>query len=83
MEVKIRMQRAGDPAQKNTNWRIVVIKKSAARDGRVLEIVGHYDPSKKPAVYKIDTAKVEKWIKTGARMSDTVRSLYNKASKQK
>ncbi|MFH0754974.1 MAG: 30S ribosomal protein S16 [Candidatus Omnitrophota bacterium] len=83
MEVKIRMQRAGDPAQKNYNWRIVAISKSAARDGRVLEILGHYDPSKKPAVYKMDAAKVEKWVKNGAQMSDTVRTLYNKTKKQK
>ena len=83
MEVKIRMQKAGEPAQKNYNWRIVVISKGTARDGKVLEIVGHYDPSKKPAAYKIDTAKVEKWVKNGAQMSDTVRTLYNKTKKQK
>ncbi|MBF0620030.1 MAG: 30S ribosomal protein S16 [Candidatus Omnitrophica bacterium] len=79
----IRMQRAGDPAQKNYNWRIVVIPKETARDGRVLDIVGHYDPAKKPAVYKLDTAKIEKWVKTGATMTDTVRSLYNKTKKAK
>lgn len=83
MEVKIRMQKSGDPAQKNYNWRIVVIPKSSPRDGRVLEIVGHYDPSKKPAAYKIDVNKVEGWVKKGAIMSDTVRSLYNKAKKAK
>ena len=83
MEVKIRMQKAGDPAQKSYNWRIVVISKSTARDGRVLEIVGHYDPSKKPATYRIDTTKVDRWLKTGAQMTDTVRTLYNKTKKQK
>ncbi len=83
MEVKIRMQKAGEPAQKNYNWRIVAISKGTARDGKVLEIVGYYDPSKKPAAYKIDTAKVEKWIKNGAQMTDTVRTLYNKTKKQK
>ncbi len=83
MEVKIRMQKAGDPAQKNHNWRIVVIPKSYPRDGRVLEIIGYYDPSKKPAVYKIDTAKADTWIKKGATMTDTVRSLYNKTKKAK
>ena len=77
------MQRTGAPAQKNYNWRIVVISKCKARDSRVLEIVGHYDPSKKPAVYKIDTSKVEKWIKNGAQMSDTVRTLYNKTKRTK
>lgn len=81
MEVRIRMQRTGDPAQKNYNWRIVAISKQASRDGRALEQLGHYDPSKKPAVYKIDVAKVEKWVKQGAQMTDTVRTLYNKAKK--
>lgn len=83
MEVKIRMQRTGAPAQKNYNWRIVVISKYRARDSRVLDIVGHYDPAKKPAVYKIDTVKVEKWIKNGAQMTDTVRTLYNRSKKTK
>lgn len=81
MEVRIRMQRTGDPAQKNYNWRIVAIPKQSPRDGRVLELLGHYDPSKKPAVYKIDVAKVEKWVKQGAQMTDTVRTLLNKAKK--
>ncbi|MBF0569410.1 MAG: 30S ribosomal protein S16 [Candidatus Omnitrophica bacterium] len=81
MEVRIRMQRTGDPAQKNLNWRIVAIPKQSPRDGRVLDILGHYDPAKKPAVYKIDTAKVEGWVKKGAQMTDTVRTLYNKAKK--
>ena len=53
MEVKIRMQRAGDPAQKNYNWRIVAISKGTARDGKILEILGHYDPAKKPASYDL------------------------------
>lgn len=83
MEVKIRMQKFGNAAQKNYNWRIVAIPKEAPRDGRVLEILGHYDPAKKPATYKIDLAKTEKWLKTGAIMSDTVKSLYLKSKKAK
>ena len=81
MEVRIRMQRTGDPAQKNYNWRIVAISKQSPRDGRVLEQLGYYDPSKKPAVYKLDVAKVESWVKKGALMTDTVRTLYNKTKK--
>ncbi len=83
MEVRIRMQKLGDPAQKNFNWRIVAIPKQAPRDGRVLEILGHYDPSKKPAAYKLDAARVEAWVKKGAQMTDTVRSLYNKTKRAK
>ncbi len=83
MEVRIRMQKTGDPAQKNHNWRIVAIPKQAPRDGRVLEILGHYDPAKKPAVYKLNIASLEKWIAKGAQMTDTVRSLYNQTKKSK
>ena len=60
----------------------MAIPKQAPRDGRVLDIIGHYDPTKKPAQYKMDMAKMDKWIKTGAQMTDTVRSLYNKNKKQ-
>lgn len=83
MEVMLRMQKTGGPSQKNHNWRIVAIPKQSPRDGRVLEILGYYDPAKKPAVYKLDVAKVEKWVKTGAQMTDTVKSLYNKTKKSK
>ena len=83
MEVRIRMQRIGDPAQKSFNWRVVAIPKQSPRDGRVLEILGHYDPAKKPAVYKLDVAGIEAWVKKGAQMTDTVRSLYNKTKKAK
>ncbi|MBF0484990.1 MAG: 30S ribosomal protein S16 [Candidatus Omnitrophica bacterium] len=81
MQVKIRMQRAGDPAQKNINWRIVAIPKCSPRDGRVLEILGYYDAAKKPAQYKLEVEKLEKWVKNGATMSDTVKSLYLKTKK--
>lgn len=82
MEVRIRLQRAGGPAQKTYNWRIVAIPRSKARDGRVLDIIGHYDSAKKPAEYKMNLSKMEKWLKDGAQMSDTVRSLYNKSKKK-
>ena len=81
MEVKIRLQRAGKTAKKRYNYRVVAISKANARDGRHLEILGHYDPAKKPAVISIDQAKLEKWVKSGAQMSDTVKSLVKKANK--
>jgi small subunit ribosomal protein S16 len=77
------MQKFGDSAQKTYNWRIVAIPKCSPRDGRVLEILGHYDPAKKPAQYKLDVAKIDKWVKNGARMTDTVKSLYLKSKKSK
>ena len=51
----------------------------AKRDGRFLEILGTYDPLKEPAEFKVDPAKLDKWLGQGAKPSDTVRSLLKKA----
>ena len=79
MEVKIRLQKAGKIASKRYNYRIVAIPRNKNRDSRHLEIIGYYDPAKKPAVLHIDHEKLNKWLKQGAQMSDTVRSLAKKA----
>ncbi len=78
MEVRIRLQKAGKSAKKRYNYRIVAISKSRARQGRHLDILGYYDPAKKPAAVKIDHEKLDRWLSRGAQMSDTVRSLANK-----
>lgn len=81
MEVRIRLQKAGKGARKHYNYRVVAISRESTRQGRHLDILGHYDPAKKPAVVRIDQAKLERWLKQGARMSDTVRSLVKKLKK--
>ncbi|MDD3374959.1 MAG: 30S ribosomal protein S16 [Candidatus Omnitrophica bacterium] len=81
MEVRIRLQRIGKSAKKRYNYRIVAIKKDVKRDSRNLEILGHYDPSEKPVSFSIDHDKLAQWIKKGAQMSDTVRSLVKKTKK--
>jgi small subunit ribosomal protein S16 len=78
MEVRIRLQKVGKSANKHYNYRVVAISRNIARQGRNLEILGHYDPSKKPAVVSINKEKLDQWLKRGARMSDTVRSLVKK-----
>lgn len=83
MEVRIRLQRAGQSAKKRYNYRVVAIGRHSKRDGRHLDIIGHYDPAKEPAVISINEEKLDKWIKNGAQMSDTVRSLVKKAKKEK
>ena len=75
MEVRIRLQRAGKPANKRHNYRVVAISRSKSRDARHLELLGYYDPDKKPASISIDQEKLDKWIKKGAGMSATVKSL--------
>jgi len=81
MEVRIRLQKAGRGSKKRYNYRIVAMSKSQPRESSYLELIGHYDPAKKPAVVSIDLAKLDKWIKKGAQMSDTVRSLAKKTRK--
>ncbi len=78
MEVRIRMQKAGKTANKRYNYRIVAIGRAKSRQADHLDLLGYYDPSKKPAALSIDKAKLEKWIKQGARMTDTVRSVVKK-----
>ncbi len=83
MEVKLRLQRSGKSAKGNYNYRIVAISKTKSRDSRHLEIVGHYNPAKKPAEVSINEEKLDKWLKNGAQMSDTVKSLVKKIKKGK
>ncbi len=75
MEVRIRLQKAGKTANKRYNYRIVVISRAKARQGRHLDLLGYYDPAKKPASVFVNREKLDQWLKKGAQMSDTVRSL--------
>ena len=76
MAVKIRLNRRG--AKKNPFYRIVVADSRAPRDGRFIEILGNYDPSKQPAVVSIDEDKAIDWMKMGAQPTDTVRIILSK-----
>ena len=72
----IRMARFG--AKKKPFYRIVVIEKERARNGRNLEVVGHYNPLSQPAVVVLKHDRIEHWSKNGACMSDTVKRLVEK-----
>ena len=74
--VKIRLNRMG--AKRQPFYRVVVTDSRSPRDGRFIEIVGNYDPTKNPAIVNIDEEKVIGWIKNGAQPTDTVRSLLSK-----
>ena len=74
--VKIRLRRIG--AKKAPFYRIVVADSRYPRDGRFIEEVGYYDPTKDPAVVKIDGEKVTKWMSNGAQPTDTVKALLKK-----
>lgn len=69
----IRLSRIGK--RKKPYYRVVVIEKTRPRDGRVRELVGTYDPLKKPAEIKLDAERIKYWLGVGAQPSDTVRSF--------
>jgi small subunit ribosomal protein S16 len=57
---------------------VVVTDSRAWRDGRFVEVLGHYDPRRNPAVVEIDAERAKYWLAKGAQASDTVRSLLKK-----
>ncbi|MBP3854217.1 MAG: 30S ribosomal protein S16 [Ruminiclostridium sp.] len=73
MAVKIRLRRMG--AKKAPFYRVVVADSRYPRDGRFIEEIGYYDPTKEPSVIKIDNEKAQQWIKNGAQPTDTVKKL--------
>jgi small subunit ribosomal protein S16 len=77
--VHIRLRRAG--TTRKPAYRVVVADSRAARDGRFLEVIGHYNPLTKPPTIKISTEKAEAWIKKGAQPSNTVKHLLKHAAK--
>ncbi len=81
MAVKIRLRRMG--AKKAPFYRIVVADSRYPRDGRFIEEIGVYDPTKEPTVFRVDEEKVQKWIANGAQPTDTVKALLKKAAEAK
>ena len=73
MAVKIRLRRMG--AKKAPFYRIVVADSRYPRDGRFIEEVGYYDPTKEPSVIKIDEEKAKTWLANGAQPTGTVKAL--------
>jgi small subunit ribosomal protein S16 len=74
----IRLSRVG--ARKKPYYRIVVIEKDRARDGRSLEVVGTYNPRTSPATVDLKKDRVDYWTGKGAQLSDRVGKLVEKAS---
>ena len=77
--VKIRLQREGK--KKAPFYHIVVADSRSPRDGKIIEQIGTFDPMTDPSTIVIDKEKVEKWIKDGAKPTDTVKKLIEQASK--
>ena len=77
--VKIRLQRVGK--KKAPFYHIVVADSKSPRDGKIIEKIGSYNPMTDPATVVLDNEKVATWIKNGAKPTDTVKALIEKATK--
>ena len=76
MSVKIRLKRMG--AKKRPFYRVVVANSTAARDGRFIETIGHYNPCVEPPAISIDAEKALRWLGHGAQPTDVTRALLRK-----
>lgn len=75
--IKIRLRRMG--AKKRPFYRIVAAEHSSPRDGRFIEILGHYDPLTEPATVKVEAERIKYWLSVGAQPSETVAGLLKRA----
>ncbi len=76
MAVKIRLRRMG--AKKAPFYRIVVADGRYPRDGRFIEEIGTYDPTREPSAITVDAEKAKAWLANGAQPTDTVRVILKK-----
>ena len=74
--VKIRLRRMGK--RNKPSYRVVVTDSRSPRDGKSIDIIGHYNPLTDPATISIDEERALKWLRYGAQPTDTVRSLLSK-----
>ena len=72
----IRMRRLG--AKKRPFFRVVVVDSHTARDGRSIEVLGHYNPTSQPEAFKVNRERLDHWVARGAQPTDTVRTLLGR-----
>ena len=73
MAVRLRLTRVG--SKKNPIWRVVATDQRSPRDGRFIEVIGHYNAQTSPSTISLDEEKVRSWIAKGAQPTDQVRKL--------
>ena len=81
MEVKIRLRRMGQ--KKAPFYRIVVADSRSPRDGRFIEEIGTYDPTKDPSEFKVDEELAKKWLNNGAQPTEVVGKIFKAAGIEK
>ena len=74
--LSIRLRRTG--SKKRPFFRVVVSEARSKKEGQFIEVLGFYNPRTKPAVVEINKERIQHWIKSGARPSDSVRTLLAK-----
>ena len=77
MALKIRLKRMG--MKKDPFYRLVVSESTSPRDGRFVEEIGYYNPTKNPVILQVDEEKALSWLAKGATPTDTTRSLLSQA----
>lgn len=81
MAVKIRLKRMGQ--KKAPFYRVVVADARSPRDGRFIEEIGYYDPTREPSVIKVDEELAKKWLSNGAQPTETVAKILKIAGIEK
>ena len=81
MAVKIRLRRIGQ--KKAPFYRIVVADSRSPRDGRFIEEIGYYDPTKEPSEIRVDEEAAKKWLANGAQPTQTVEKILKTAGIEK
>ena len=81
MAVKIRLRRMGQ--KKAPFYRIIVADSRSPRDGRFIEEIGTYDPTRDPSVYKVNEELAKKWLASGAQPTETVSKIFKMAGIEK
>ena len=81
MAVKIRLRRMGQ--KKAPFYRIVVADSRSPRDGRFIEEIGTYDPTKDPSEFKVDEDLAKKWLNNGAQPTEVVGKIFKAAGIEK
>ena len=82
MSLVIRLRKPGKTAKGRHHYKLVVDEKRSKKEGRFIEELGFYDPSRDPELLKIDLDRYQVWFKNGARPTDTVRSLVRRFRKR-
>ena len=76
MAVKIRLKRLGK--KKNPFYRIVVADARTSRNGKSIDEIGTYDPTKEPTAFSVNEEEAKKWLNNGAQPTETVNRLFKK-----